>query len=159
MKKILIILIFTIPFVVLGQSNKDHEVLVFETNLPDEVRDFYNEMIKNEYSLRIDVNPFYLKGDFDGDKKLDYAINVLDRKTNKAGIVIYHTGTRKHFILGAGQAFNGRHPGDDFWWMDAWTVTSDKNKKADGILVIKTESSNGLIYWAGQEYKWIQSGD
>jgi hypothetical protein len=159
MKRILTILIFAIPFVVLGQANKQHEVFVFETNLPDEVRDLYEQKIKKDYSLRTDVNPFYLKGDFDGDKKLDYAINVIERKTNKKGIVIYHTGTSKHFIIGAGQPFNGRHPGDDFWWMDAWKVTVDKNKKANGILVIKTESSSGLIYWTGQKYNWQQEGD
>src|SRR6478609_7764046 len=135
MQKILFILIFAIPFVALGQRSKEHESFVFETNLPDEVHDFHKQKIENEYDLRTDVNPFYLKGDFDGDKKLDYAINVVERKTNKKGIVIYHTGTNKHFILGAGKSFNGRHPGDDFWWMDAWKVNIDKNKMADGILV------------------------
>ncbi len=159
MKKILTILIFIIPAAVFGQDNKKHVTFVFETNLPDEVHDFYKQKIENEYSLRTDVNPFYLKGDFDGDKKLDYAINVVERKTNKTGIVIYHTGTGKYFILGAGKPFNGRHPGDDFSMMDAWKVTADKDKKIDMILKIKTESSSGLIYWTGQEYKWRQLGD
>lgn len=159
MKQILTILIFAIPFLVRGQGNKQHEIFVFETNLPDELQNFYKQKISNEYALRTDVNPFYLKGNFDGDKKLDFAINIVERKTNKKGIVIYHTGTNKHFILGAGKPFNGQHPGDDFWWMDAWKATVNKSKRTDGILVIKTESSSGLIYWTGKEYKWQQEGD
>lgn len=152
-------MLFVIPLVVLGQADKQHEVFVLETNLPDEVHNFYEQQIKKEYSLRTDVKPFFLKGDFDGDKKLDYAINVIERKTNKKGIVIYHTGTSKHFIIGAAQSFNGRHPGDNFEWMDAWKVTMNKNSKVEGILMIKTESSSGLVYWTGQEYKWQQRGD
>ncbi len=142
-----------------GQDKNEQEIFVFETNLPDEIQDFYKQQIVNEYKLRTDVNPFYLRGDFDGDKKLDYAINVIERKTEKKGIVIYHTGTNRHFTIGAGKPFFGQHPGDDFWWMDAWKVEVNIGRKREGILVVKTESSSGLIYWTGKQYSWIQKGD
>jgi hypothetical protein len=147
------------PFAARKQSDEQHQAFIFETNLPDEVHDFYEKKIKNDYELRTDVNPFYLKGDFDGDKQLDYAINIVEKKTLKKGILIYHSGTNKYFILGAGKPFKEKHPGDNFSWMDAWKITEGENKKKDSILVIKTESSSGVIYWTGKEYKWRQEGD
>jgi len=161
--RLLTILILTIPTLTIGQEkNDERKTFVFESNLPTELRDLYEQKIKPAYAIRTDLNPFYLKGDFDGDKIQDYAISVVEKKSDKKGILIYHSGTKTNFLLGAGKQFNERHPGDDFWWMDAWTVTrtGPKSKsKGESILVIKTESSSGLIYWTGIEYKWQQEGD
>jgi len=172
MIRLLTILVLTIPTIGLGQGKNDQpETFVFESNLPDEIQEFYKEKIKGIYSIRTDLNPFYIRGDFNGDKKQDYALSIVERKTDKNGILIYHSGTKTYYIIGAGTSFNGRHPGDDFHWMDAWKVSVDKNveigvgetnkiiPKGEMILVIKTESSSGLIYWTGKEYKWYQQGD
>lgn len=155
-----------------GQGNKEYEDFVVESSLPDDLYHFYNkENIKSIYSIRTDLNPFYLRGDFDGDKIQDYALGIVQRKTNKKGILIYHSGTKKHFIIGAGQSLNVKHPGDDFHWMDAWKVYMDKeveigvgesekiHLKGEAILAIKLEAASGLIYWTGREFKWYQQGD
>jgi hypothetical protein len=31
--------------------------------------------------------------------------------------------------------------------------------KGEAILVVKLESSSGLIYWDGKKYQWYQQGD
>ncbi len=65
------------------------------------------------------INPFFQRGDFDGDGLADLAILVRQKATGKIGILFLHRkGGRA--LLGAGRAFgNG---GDDFAWMDLWSV-------------------------------------
>ena len=157
-----------------GQTNqeKENEIkFVFESNLPDKLYHFYNQdKIRTTYKINRDLNPFYLRGDFDGDGKIDYALAVIESKTNKKGILIYHPGTTKYFLAGAGKSIPNGH-GDDYPWMDAWEVSDEKNVEqgitdmkpprllGEAILVQKLESASGLIYWDGQEYKWYQQGD
>lgn len=174
MIKILTILILTIPTIVLGQGKSvDHyKTFVFESNLPEEIFRFYNQdEIKGSYSIRTDLNPFYLRGDFDGDKKQDYALSIVDRKTGKKGILVYHMGTKNYYIIGAGKPLVNGNGGDDYKWMDAWKVYVHKDVeigvgetdkitlKGEGILAIKMESASGIIYWTGENYKWYQQGD
>ena len=91
--------------------------------MPDELRDFYDqENIRTTYKINKDLNPFYLRGDFDGDKKIDYAFAVIEIKTDKKGILIYHLGTKMYFTLGAGQVIRDGYKSDDMNWMDAWKV-------------------------------------
>lgn len=168
----LIIICLTIPIFLFGQETDERKMFVFESNLPDELEFFYQQGdIMKLYSLRTDLNPFYLRGDFDGDKKLDYAISIIEKKTNKKGILIFHMRTKTHYIVGAGNFLRNKSKTDDYFWMDAWKVYTGKNVKigigetqkitikGEAILVIKTESSSGLLYWTGKEYDWYQQGD
>ena len=173
MIRILTILILTSPTIVLGQGDTEqYKTFVFESNLPDEIYDFYSqEKIKTIYSIRTDLNPFYLRGDFDGDKKPDYALSIVEKKTKKKGILIYHTGTKTHYVIGAGKSLSDGNGSADYNWMDAWKVYVDKDVemgvgekkkitlKGEAILAIKVESASGLIYWTGKNYRWYQQGD
>ena len=173
MRKLLILLTLTIPTIVFGQGgNEQYKTFVFESNLPDELYNFYSQdKIKSNFLIRTDLNPFYLRGDFDGDKKQDYALSVVEKKTNKKGILIYHTGTKTDYIIGAGRSLSNGNGGDDYSWMDAWKVCVDREVEigvgettkitleGEAILAIKVESASGLIYWTGKEYKWYQQGD
>ena len=176
MKRFTIALILATSICASGQSveeqqRADYVSLVWNSNMPDELRDFYDqEKIRTTYKINKDLNPFYLRGDFDGDKKIDYALAVIESKTHKKGILIYHPATKKYFLAGAGKAIPNGH-GDDYPWMDAWEVSDEKIIEqgvtdlkppkliGEAILVQKLESSSGLIYWDGQEYKWYQQGD
>jgi hypothetical protein len=171
MIRLLTVLVLTLPTIVLAQGNTEaSKAFIFESNLPDELVPLYDQKeIRATYSIRTDLNPFYLRGDFDGDKKSDYALSIVEKKTNKKGILIYHTGTKNHFVLGAGKNINEK--GDDFNWMDAWKVYAKKdvevgvgetNKlilKGEAISAFKLEASSGLFYWTGKEYRWYQQGD
>jgi hypothetical protein len=154
------------------QQRADYVSLVWSSNMPDELRDFYDqEKIRTTYRINKDLNPFYLRGDFDGDKKMDYALAVVEIKTDKKGILIYHSGTKMHFILGAGHQIRDGYESDDMNWMDAWNVHDKKDVelgvgetkiiklKGEAIHADKLESSSGLIYWDGKEYRWYQQGD
>ena len=176
MKRLTTILILTYSTIACGQTSEEKEradyiQLVWNENMPDDLFDFYKqENIKSTYKINRDLNPFYLRVDFNGDKKVDYALAVIESKTDKKGILIYHPATKKYFLAGAGKAIPNGH-GDDYPWMDAWKVSDEKvvgqgvtdlkppKLIGEAILVQKLESSSGLIYWDGKEYKWYQQGD
>ena len=125
--------------------------------------------LAKDYEVSFHLNPFYLRGDFNGDGEVDVAVLVKQRSTGKLGIAIIHGGTSKVAILGAGaHVGNG---GDDFDWMDNWQVypkgrlargtdeTSVPRLHGEALLVGKSEAASGLIYWDGKRYVWFQQGD
>lgn len=121
------------------------------------------------YALSAHINPFYLRGDLNGDGNLDTAILIIERTTGKAGVLIVDGAGDQIEVLGAGQLIgSGR---DDFSWVDAWYVypkgavdkgadqTTPPQLISDGLMLIKTESASGLIFWTGTEFQWYQQGD
>jgi hypothetical protein len=126
-------------------------------------------LFAEKYDVSFHLSPFYLRGDFDGDGKIDVAVLVKQRATGKLGIAIFHGVTGKATILGAGTSIgNG---GDDFSWMDTWQVYSKTRGahaagesgapklRGDALLVGKSQAASALIYWNGKRYVWLQQGD
>ena len=156
----------TIP--ALAASPEDLDFVV-AASLPPEVTDtLRGSTVTGRLALTSRINPFYLQGDFDGDGGRDTALLARDRSTGKQGIVIVRANGQIT-VVGAGSAIgNG---GDDFEWMDAWYVhrkgkveqgASDDappELAGDAMMVIKTESASGLIYWNGTKFDWYQQGD
>src|SRR5262249_38273570 len=56
--------------------------------------------IRSRVEVEKKQNPFYLRGDFDGDGQPDYAVAVRDRRTRRLGVFIC-TAKGKTFMLGA----------------------------------------------------------
>ena len=137
-------------------------------NLPPSVAEALAKFPQTaDYALSARINPFYVRGNFDGDGSVDTAILVVEKASGKQGIAfILERGIE---IVGAGKAIgNG---GYDLSWMDAWYVY-DKDKveqgafdegpptlKGDALMAIKTESASGLVYWDGDGFAWYQQGD
>jgi len=124
-----------------------------EECIPSWVHQVFNDLhIEKKYPFTYHVNPFYLRGDFNGDGKPDVAILVREAKTKKVGIAICHFGENKVYIVGAGKTYDdGRH--DSFNWMDAWVVRPGREGK-EVISTWRTESSGGVLSWNGKEYVW-----
>ena len=177
MKRLTTILILTIATLTYWEQTKEEKEkeerlqFVFDSNLPDNLYDFYNqEKIRTTYKINRDLNPFYLRGDFDGDNKIDYALAVIESTADKKGLLSYHPWAKKYFLVGAGESIQDGY-GDNYWMIDAWEVSDKKivgqgvtdlkppKLIGDAILVQKLESSSGLIYWDGKKYKWYQQGD
>ncbi len=149
----------------------DDQQFVLRSSLPDEIN--YNQQNKSffeKYLLSEKPNPFYLRGDFNGDGNQDYAISVVNRSNGKRGVAVFFSHTN-YEIIAAGMPLleDGRH--DDLWYIDAWSVYSKREVElgvgeteeitltAEAILAIKTESSSGIIYWDGKKFRWYQQGD
>jgi hypothetical protein len=136
-------------------------------DIPEAVkRAIANGSLAKEYELSFHMNPFYLRGDFNGDGKADIAVLVKQRSTGKLGIAIVNGATAKVTLIGAGNAIgNG---GDNFEWIDSWEIYS-KDRVTSGrsvpklhgnaLLVSKSEAASALIYWNGKRYVWSQQGD
>lgn len=140
-------------------------------NIPNEVRRTFRKLRLNErYDFSFHINPFYLRGDLDGDGRADIAILVKDQSTAKVGIAILRAPAHTVTVLGAGNAFgNG---GDDFSRINVWRVHPKEkvHRGADGgpapptlrseaIFVEAAESASALIYWDGRRFRWYQQGD
>jgi hypothetical protein len=136
-------------------------------DLPDTIkRAIVNGSLAKEYEISFRMNPSFLRGDFDGNGKVDIAVFVKARSTGKFGVAIIYNATNKATVLGAGTTFgNG---GDDFEWMDSWEIyskdrvtrgTSAPKLHGDALLVSKSEAASALICWNGKRYVWLQQGD
>ena len=111
-----------------------------------------------DYALDPRLNPFYQRGDFDGDGKPDLALLIKHKGSGKSGIAIVHAGATPVALLGAGKPFgNG---GDEFSWQDAWYVVADPARAgAEALAILRLESGGGLAHWNGKRYVWQQHGD
>lgn len=123
----------------------------------------------NRYVPCFRINPFYLRGDWDGDGVPDYAVLVKERRTQKVGIVLGRPDAGRVSVVGAGQPLgNG---GDDFEWMDHWYVCPRKPVsrgveegkppalKGEALWVEKREAASARIHWTGKKYAWYHQGD
>jgi hypothetical protein len=126
-----------------------------DTELPAWAVKVFNEKLSTRYELVQRPEPSFYVGDFNGDGKSDVALLIKEKTTAKVGIAIVEGNQRKIKILGAGKSFgNG---GDDFSWMDAWSIR--QSGKVDRLYVAKKEAASAVIYWDGSKYKWQQEGD
>lgn len=105
-----------------------------------------------------DLNPYYQRGDFDGDGKTDLAVQIVEKRTRKRGIAIVHAGNLSVHVLGAGTQF--AKAGDDFSWLWVWRVEEPEGTRTrEALYVEKPESASGLIAWNGRSYIWIPDAD
>jgi hypothetical protein len=143
-----------------------------EASLPPEVHQLFSRNhLDRTCSYSSHINPFYIQGDFNGVGRLDTAVLVQSRSSNKIGIAVFHAGGKHVYILCAGNRILGAGENDTFDWMDAWYAYRkgkvgrgvDQKKppalRGDALYVEKTESANAIIYWAGSTYRWYQQGD
>src|SRR5439155_10373769 len=71
-------------------------VPAYRNEIPEPIeRAIANGSLAKKYELSYRMNPFYPRGDFDGDSKIDVAALVKERSTGKFGIAIVHGSTGK----------------------------------------------------------------
>jgi hypothetical protein len=68
-----------------------------------------------------DMNPFFLRGDFNGDGELDIAFWVLNRETQERGVAILHSTLDRLYVFGAGRSLPEPQGGESTAInVDAW---------------------------------------
>lgn len=145
------------------------QVVAPEVQLPNWAAKQLTGLAKSQFiEISLRINPFVLRGDFDGDGRTDLAVMIKNTKSKKEGIAFLFSGAHKPIIVGAGQDFgNG---GDDFSWLDLWYVEDKATHQrgyyekavtlnADGLVVAKAESASALIYFRAGKLVWQQQGD
>jgi len=141
-------------------------------NLPDWVCEAaYDAKLHTKYSVYSRINPFFITADLNGDRELDAAVWVTERRTRKVGLALFHRGGKRPIVLAAGTPWEER--GDDFRFVDQWSVIprgervnsgddqggEDVELKADALVLRKSESASFAVYWNGTEYKSYQLSD
>ena len=111
------------------------------------------------------VAPGYLRGDFDGDGKPDYA--VLVTRGREQGVVVCRGNAAAPVILGAGYAFNDMKDLD----FSAWRIHARTRRVSPGFeagkppvltgdaLYLEWEAGSAIVYWNGKRFQWYQQGD
>lgn len=134
--------------------------------------------LDGQYELSPFLKPAYLQDDFNGDGVPDLAVLVIEKATQKKGILLIQKKKSACHVFGAGNSFG--KGSDDFTWADSWSVYKEKSayatqfdKKSGDVkggkqvplnrhciyIVSREEASGGLIYWTGKKYSWIHQGD
>ncbi|MHB9028751.1 MAG: hypothetical protein ACYC9O_08280 [Candidatus Latescibacterota bacterium] len=115
-----------------------------------------------------EVNPFYLCGDFDGDKIRDYAILLRSKgkKTASSSKVAILRGNGKlHWLA---KDLKGDYPRPA--WYVFYKDEKIRNRRdinnappprlvGDGFMVLRPESSSALIYWNGKKFQLYWQSD
>ena len=134
---------------------------VDEWNVPPEMSRCLDKM--PALAIRAAINPFYLSGDFDGDGRLDYAIQVVEGKTLKKGVLVCLSTKRTARIIGEGHNFGG----EESLRFDSWYVLSraalrksiGAHAHTDAFVLRVKETASGIVYWDGAGFRWKQLDD
>lgn len=126
-----------------------------------------------KFQLDASINPFYVRGDFDGDGKIDYLIRVTSRQNQKHGLIsCWGNAGKRATVIGAGTPIPSsiKATFDDLP-MIGWSVYgkapvergvgegSPPKLVGEAVLVYASESVSGILYWGDQTFRWYQQGD
>jgi len=145
----------------------DHDMarVLREANTPPElVERGAVAHVWDDHVIDHSINPFYLRGDFDGDERPDYLVSVL-RKDAPAGLPDPRLVVLRG-IAGKGAAIwlvddeDFSMPARDGWYVhgrrtkvpEGFDGSKPPRLVGDAIVMMKAESSSALLYWTGKRF-------
>jgi hypothetical protein len=122
------------------------------------------------FEILTERNPYYLRGDFNGDGVLDVAIQARDTSNREKGLVIVHgTLDTLHTLfestVGRGPIYDGRHitvirKGSE---IRPWPGQADRLPPfvliGDAIRSDWGGPYSGAFYWKAGKYHWVTLSD
>ena len=177
MRKVTFVLLFLFLSPTLHAQNDEWTMI--RRSLPSGVWKGEHSIIDPErHEMTTCHNPFFQRGDFNGDGNIDLAVLIREISTDKMGILIIHFPSRDAFVIGAGVKYRGHDelPARDILpVVDIWRVehreriqelsfdNSSEPKivypSGEVLYFEKDTSAAGYIYWDGSAYRWIQTDD
>ena len=134
-----------------------------EPPVPSRIKACMESQALKTYRIDSRVNPYYLRGDFDGDAKADFAVMVIGPNSKSSGLAICQ-GNGRHFVLGAGSRPEFSQKKDDNFLSSDWEVLTlaefrdqvyDKKAAANAkgeVILLSWEDGSSYIYWDGTAY-------
>jgi hypothetical protein len=165
MKHIVLSVFLSISLLLTAQEDSlklENDLL--ESRIPQWVKPIMNEAEwTHKFQISDSLNPFYLEGDFNGDKYSDIAFHVVNSENGKTGILIVHRNVNKIYLVGAGQDFG---MGDHMNWVKVWGLHHEKvidsylngrrkrlAIKYPAIRIQKDKKIAAYFYWTGSKYR------
>ena len=150
---------------------------------PDLLREAERRGLYNRDALPVsrDMNPFFLRGDFNGDGGQDIAFWIENRETRERGVAILHSTLDRLYVFGAGQPLP--EPGGSASTevrVDAWHLISPGRVEAhpygdipaigvtegqpftferETLEFVYLERSAFVFYWANGQYWHFATAD
>ena len=152
--------LFIIILITFASSQEKWSEFSSEESLPGWVKEVFNKKHLNlKYEFYFNLNPFYQRGDFNGDGKPDIAVLVREKKTKKIGIAFCHYEMNEVVIVGAGNKYTNQS--DDFNSKDVWGVNpkgfidpkTKEKYETETVYFWRSETEgSGLLFWNGKSY-------
>jgi hypothetical protein len=120
------------------------------------------KVLGSGYAISGKINPSYLRGDFHGGGKPEYAVVI--QKNQKQGVMFCPAGAPPA-VIGAGTVFNDMVDMNfTSWHMHPKATRVPRGgrmppKLLGDALLLEWESASAIIYWNGRRFGWYQQGD
>lgn len=148
-----------------GVSQAARAAEAMDTFQPKAVRDCLSPLA--ELAIIEDQNPYYLRGDFDGDRQPDVVVAVQSTK-GKNGAVLCGSKIGRISIGPIGTSSSASQVPDDVF-APMWGVATRKDLArmrkdteqdiptpvGEAILMV-WEDATGILFWNGKRVKWFQ---
>jgi len=146
---ILIILILSVSVYAQGDPSRDPYA-----GLP---KGIYNALVDSNffdtYDVYYQMDPYIQFADFNGDDALDVALQIVNKNSQKRGILLLHTNDKNLYLIGAGKVF--ANLSDNFNWLNHWRIDSFTRLSfgSEALILTHPELSKISIYFSEQKYQ------
>ncbi|NQV30707.1 MAG: hypothetical protein HQ508_07460 [Candidatus Marinimicrobia bacterium] len=118
-------------------------------------QDVYQNLVNSDFFTSYDIyrqiDPFVKYGDFNGDGITDFAIQIVNKNSQKRGIIFLHSNDQNQYLIGAGRNFASI--GDNFSWLNWWRIDA-QTLMSEALLLKHPDFPRSLVYFDGKSYQF-----
>ena len=150
-----------------GCDTSEYTLFAARQSLPRKFWELFRQSgLAGEYDVNVrHVNPFYLWGDFDGDRSPDFVVRLRKRSQSELGQLAVVRGNGLVSWLARDSLL--RYPDPGAWYVHAKAQPVQRGISeaklpvllGDAIMMIAPEMSSALVYWNGERFVSYWQGD